>query len=345
MKALKEKLPAHGPIAPALEDAGLPTPWLIYSPDTLRIKQLVRWSAEQLLVDTKNCKTIFAGELSGAAALSGLTTSLSMLSLFSTREIILLLDAESLKAPALRTISSALEKQNGSTLLILAPKNEKQAGLADLAKGGTAVMLEPLEGPYLIRWIEKEAQRLGAAGIAPDAAALLADSFGESLTALSGELARLSLLCGAEEQIGSALVRKYSPVQKDADAFELVGAMARRDSVHALKLIRSLIDQGQHPLQTSGFLSRCFRVLLAQNGKQGHHDNSPINPELTNYYFVKNLSRIGSAFSTPELRFSLDVLQDLDWQLKSSPLDEELLLQSAADKIARRKYFESIRIQ
>ncbi|MCC6954274.1 MAG: DNA polymerase III subunit delta [Deltaproteobacteria bacterium] len=315
---------------PALAAASVPAPWLLRSSQHLRARQLIRWFAEKFLTPNDQLSSYFASDLT-SQKMTSLGQSLSMPSLFSPREVIVVYDASSLKVASVRALGEALGRTPSSALLILVLDAAKKGSLGDLAQHGTTILLEEFTDAQLGRWIEKEALKNGV-GIEGDATRLLAQQHAKNLSLLASEISKLALLCRTGEKITVALVRENTQAEFQEESFRLLQQIVRGDSFHAALVAKRLIENGFHPLQLSAFLARCFRVLGAA---KDNPDRSAIHSDLSNYYFVRNLSGLVSGVTSERVTQYLRAVGDMDWKLKSSPFDEQLIVEQAMIRMAR----------
>ena len=327
----------RAPLAELLKRSELRSPLVIASPHHTRVRRLIAWVKENLFKDQQaGIASYFSSDLGSESALTHLKNALTSASLFSPKQLVLIYEVDKLRAAPLKSLLEALERTDPSVLVIATASDAAKA--APIAAVGTAVELTDLQGPQLRRWIEREIQRMGSyAGqsmrIAEDAIELLVRCYGSDVEALAPELEKLTLVTPLGGEINRTLVERLSLRTGEVTSFELVKHIARKNLASATGLAAELVAQGMHPLQLSVFLSKCFRVLLAHSERT---PQAPLPSELGNQWFVRQLANAGQAFTKQELVGSLEVLSQLDFQLKDSKLPADLALSLAVLKIANR---------
>jgi len=338
LKPVAERLHADRTLSlgDAFNEAGVSSPLVLLSTQHIRVKRLVQWLREHLFEENgASFSSYFGGDLSTTAAADRLATDLVSLSLFSKNQLIVVYEADKMKAPAQKVIAEALPRATSSVLLILSAEaiSQRAALLQEASAKGTVVELAELSGPTLERWIEKEVARVGiASGITPDAKQLLIRCYGGDVSHLAPEIEKLSLLVVPGEQISRTLVEALSLRSPEVTSFELVKQLAAKSPLSSVALVNDLLLQGLHPLQVNAFLSRAFRIMLAHRERSG----AAVHPELSNPWFQRQLGTSASAFTLRELKSAINRLTQLDFQLKDSGLPPSLNLSVAIQEIAAR---------
>lgn len=338
LKLANEQLASrpNEPVARLLADNGIGSPFIFLSTQHVRVKRLVAWLRENLFPGTtSSSSSYFGGDLASGASAEPICADLLSLSLFSKNQLIVIYEADKIKASAQKPLIDALERASTGSVLVLACEavNQKAALLQRAIELGTVVELTELSGPQLERWIEKEVQRAGiASGINGDAKQLLITCYGGDISHLAPEIEKLSLLVVPGEPITRELVEAVSLRNPEVTSFELVRQMAQRNVLRSVALANDLLLQGLHPLQVNSFLSRAFRTLLAQKDQSG----APIASELNNPWFSRQLGSSLNAFTSADLVEAVRTLAKLDFQLKDSGLPSPLALSLAVQHISTR---------
>ena len=334
LAAGKEKDPLR-----ALNACGIGGTIILLGTQHLRAKRTIDWLKENFFPpETASVSSYFGLELTGENSLTHIKAALMSLSLFAKAELVVIYDADKVKAAVAHSLVEAVSRSHGSTLLVLTAEaaNQKTVLINELQQSGTVVTFADLDSATLRRWIEKEVLRWnGPSGIDADAAELLIKSYGSDVSALAREISKLALLTPQGEKINRKLAEQLSLRTPEATSFALVTEMARKNAANCVALAGTLVEQGLHPLQVAAFLSRSFRTLLVQvEGGEG----AALAPELQNAWFVRNLTPALRAFSTGDLKASLALLSKLDFQLKDSKLPETLVLSNTVQRIALRAW-------
>ena len=143
---------------------------------------------------------------------------------------------------------------------------------------------------------------------------------------------------------------------REDSIFDLTNALSEKNEITALSMLKSLLDQGEHPLMILTMISREIRLLLQAVILLDSGRIPRLNPNMEFAWFQKNVypavSKLGSDFSSKDdvlfkkhpyvifnalrncRRFSskvlmsyLDDLLDIDRSMKSSATDPKLLLE------------------
>ncbi len=240
-----------------------------------------------------------------------------------------------------------------STVIIvretLMPSKEKGGGwklnlprhnpLTKHLKGEQIPCLAP-QGLALARWVEDEV-RPYAVQIDKEAIdRLTADLTAESdRSVLVQELGKLATYVGAGRRITVPTVRLLTPASVQEDVFEMVNAMAARDSRRALSMLEQMLEGGHHPFELLGTIAWQFRNLLQVK----ELDKQRMRP-------AEIAARVGMApfvaqKSAEQSRaFSLEQLKDIHTRLltfdaaaKSSQVTPELGLELLVADICRKQ--------
>ncbi|MFN8498202.1 MAG: DNA polymerase III subunit delta [Anaerolineae bacterium] len=178
--------------------------------------------------------------------------------------------------------------------------------------------LNPRKGD-LNRWIGERATVKGGA-IQPAAVTLLAAYVGADLRLLDQELDKLLTYAGPRHAVTEDDIRRMVPAAAQTSIFEMVDAVAARDSRAALRLLHGLLDDGEAPLYLLFMITRQFRILLQVRLLQtANLAPSELAPRLGQHLFVvEKALRQARQFTIPQLEAILGRLLQADLALKSS---------------------------
>lgn len=342
LKPLEKALhSAGGSPLKMLADADVHSPVCICGKEPLRIKRLLDWLKKQIFFSEgqSNTTVFFGSEINSGSQVSRLRDAVLNFSLFSSVQLVIIYNADKIKAAQAKDIASFLRSPSPASFVIITAESAsaKPGGLtALLADSMTVVEIAELEGNNLKRWIEKEALHLGAAGIDQEAIEALERSYGSDVSRLSQELSKLALLAQKDETISKRLVERTSFQTPEHSSFELLNQIARKNVALSLTLAREIVDQGQHPLQLASFLSRSLRILLALKTSVQGGAESDLPSELANPWFARHLRPLLPLFTPEELKTALELLKMLDLRLKSSGLPGPTVLASFVQRLASR---------
>lgn len=135
-----------------------------------------------------------------------------------------------------------LTDPNPTTVLVLVVAASEEPD-AELARGSTAVLLEPLAADRVPRWLQHHASTLGVT-LAPDAAELLLNAVGNDLSTLARELEKLAALAaGAGRAVTPDDVTSLVGVRRGETIFDLVHAALERRVARAAQLVEPVLEQ------------------------------------------------------------------------------------------------------
>ncbi len=332
-----------------LAELGISSPLLILGTEHMRVRRFIDWLRESAFKEAEFVSYL-GTELGNSQVLENLKRGLENLSLFSKTQLVVIYQADEVKAQIAHALAPTLLLGARSNFIILTASswNQKTSLLNDLSSSLLSLEMTELKGEPLNRWIQKEVRRIGASGIEPAAITQLVQCYGGDTQRLSQEIGKLSLLTDRGALISKKLVEQISYRTPERTSFELVNQLARKNIVGAVKLTEDLVLQGLHPLQLLSFLSKAFRTAAANKGRTStsygeDFAGNPVHPELANPWFIRNLSAAISGFSEQELKAALETLKSLDLELKSSGLPPELSLSVAVQRIASRHELSAIK--
>lgn len=176
-------------------------------------------------------------------------------------------------------------------------------------------------------WIRARAREEYGAEIDSTAAAALAAVIGEDLHAADSELSKLVAYVNGERPISEADVALLTPYVAEADIFQMVDALGRRDGATAARLLHRLLDNDD-PLPLFGMIIRQFRLLiLAREFLNAGGSPGQIGKAIGVHPFVgEKLAGQVRAFSLDHLESIYRFLLDTDIAIKTGKVDGVLAL-------------------
>lgn len=112
-----------------------------------------------------------------------------------------------------------------------------------------------------VKWIIEHARAEYDTEIEPGAAHALAEVINNDLRTADSELAKLTMYVNGARSISEADITLLTPYVSEANVFEMVDAIGRRDGKTATRLLHRLLEEGE-PLQLFGMIIRQFRLLI-----------------------------------------------------------------------------------
>jgi len=199
-----------------------------------------------------------------------------------------------------------------------------------LEQEGKAKVLtfEKLKGEKLNAWIRAKAEEKRVE-ITPQAIEELAAFVGNDLRVLDSELEKLAAYVNRSRPITREDVHAIVSYIREANVFAMVDALGRRNARKALRILRRLLNQGEHPLALLGMIVRQFRIMIMVKALLGKgYSAKQITQRLSLHPFVveKAIRQAGN-FSMEQLEAIYRRLLELDMEIKTGRTDASVALE------------------
>lgn len=263
-----------------------------------------------------NLNVFYGNECKGDEVFSAAQT----LPMFAEHRVVLVKKGGELCAAAMELLLPYLQDPSPSTCLIL--QAEKVDGrkkfFAEFKKRGEVVEFKrPYEnqlGPYVRDEVRAAGKKIDAA-----AAELLAYLVGNNLQELVSQIEKLCVYCGIKEVIGVAEVQAIVSDTKVESVFEFTDALGLKDAGRALRILTTLLGEGEAPLRILGGVARHYRQLwqvrefLDRKIPSGDLAKAAgINP-----YFLKKVVQQARNYGGGEFPLVFERMLELDLAFKS----------------------------
>ena len=156
---------------------------------------------------------------------------------------------------------------------------------------------------------------------------------------ISKECEKLFLLFGKEETITAEAIGKYLLGSREHSVFELQNCLGDRKCGRALLFLEQILENGASGVMIVGVLFRFFNILFKVVALRDKYNDSEI---LANHlgevhaYFRKDYLAYGRKYSKKEILQIFLLLQKADRLLKSSAINQRVVLRNIVVKICRR---------
>ena len=184
------------------------------------------------------------------------------------------------------------------------------------------------DGPGLLaEWIKNRAKSKGIE-LTPDSLRLLATFVGYDLRLMDQELEKLSVYTGEQKKVTAAEVRLLVTYVREADIFEMVDALGRREHRRAIVLLHQMLDEGKPALYLLTMIVRQFRIILQVKELAALGMSGPdISSELGLHEFVVKKGTLQArSFTFEQLTRIYDLLAVTDESIKTGKLHEVVAL-------------------
>lgn len=310
----------------SVEKGDLAPLYLLYGEEPYLVERAVKKLLERA-VDPGfrdfNLDLFYGNECKGEEIFSAAQT----LPMFAERRVVLVKKGGDLPAAAQEILLPYLQDPCPGTCLILqADKVDgRKKFYAEFKKRGNAVEFKrPYEnqlGPYV-----RDEVRAAGKRIDPEAAELLALLVGNNLQELVSQVEKLCTYCGKKETVSVADVKAIVSDTKAESVFEFTDALGGKDLSKALRILTSLMQDGEAPLRLLGAVARHYRQLWQvrelMDRKVPSADlakASGVNP-----YFLNKVVAQARNYTVGELRQVFERMLELDLAFKSGGLEEPL---------------------
>lgn len=244
--------------------------------------------------------------------------------------VVLIREAESLKAKALERLVDYLEDPSPSTALVLsaAKVDFRKKAFSRMKKVGVVVECKRLRANELAPWIRRMAQEDGKK-IDPKAVSALVQLVGADLARLGSEVRKVCLYAGD----GDVRVEHVHAVVADIREeriFELTDAVAGRQAAEALRILAKLCDAGEQPLGILGMIGRHVRILtMARDAASRGHKAADVLRSLgVMPFLVDKYVRQMHGFGPEALTRAYLTVRETDYALKSSKMPDRTHLEN-----------------
>ncbi|MEK7822425.1 MAG: DNA polymerase III subunit delta, partial [Planctomycetota bacterium] len=298
---------------------------------------------------------ILEGDATGLVETDGEMTSLSTVmeevrtpSLFTSgsRKLVLVYNADGLFKEGAVAPPSIWERYMSSPpidcVLVLVCKDvDTKGGAYDkIKKKGGSVNCRRLKGNELTPWILERVRHYGKQ-ISLDASRILQENVGDNLLLLDGHLEKLALYLGSRTRIEVSDVEELVGYDRQQKVFDFTGAVARRDTALALKVLHQLMalmksgEEAQKVIPPMAWqikrLLQAKRILASGKGRE------TVARELNIRYprFLEELMNQTQLFSEVELERDYQFLLETDIHSKTNSTDTRLLLETLVFKLCK----------
>ena len=209
------------------------------------------------------------------------------------------------------------------------PKKHK-ALLETMQAAGHILECRPPDAAQTVRLLAAGAKRRGCTIDRPTAQYLL-ESVGGDLNLLQNETQKLCAYAGEGSTITRAHIDAVCVKSLDARSFDMVRAVSAGDGTTALRLLDELFRQKVAPQMLLGSLAAnyvdLFRAVMAlESGKKAEAPAALFDYK-GKAFRLQNAGRMAARYPLPRIGRCLDILARADRQLKSTGLDNKLIME------------------
>lgn len=223
------------------------------------------------------------------------------------------------------------------------PKQSRwKSVLAAAENAGAVVVFSKKTTADLVKTLRAAAAKRGCT-LKPDTARLILEQSGDDLHLLLNELDKLAALAGAgivppeqceitRQHVETAGVRRL-----EAKVFDLSKAILNRQYARAYHIVNNLFVAREDPVAIlavlSGAYADLYRVKIAVAAGQRPEAVAQVFSYGKREFVLKYAARDAARLSVQQLRDSLEVLAEADRRLKSTRMDNRVVVEQAVAKL------------
>ncbi len=277
--------------------------------------------------------------------LQGLLSLLYLLPVMSPKRVVVMRNAEkffnkisrSKKAKDEEAFINYLKKPNPDVIFIIVlnePDFEKEI-YKKVFEFSTVVDLKAPYDSQIPSWIAKRVKEKGK-DITGDACKLLQAYVGNSLRDLENEITKLFIFVGdSKKLIDIEDVKQVVGLSRSFTVFDLQKAIGERNLQLAITIIERMLQVGEFPPVILTMLTRYFTLLWKLHElKKVESDPKKLanSLQISQYHIKEYLYHLGK-FKEAEIKNAFKYLIEADELIKTSPVDEKVVLSQMIYKI------------
>jgi len=191
--------------------------------------------------------------------LAALLSELKSYPMTAERRVVVLKEAQDFKQ--LDDLEAYFEQPNDTTVFVICYKYKfidgRKKYLKTVLNHGVVFKSEKVREYQLSEWIQRYIKSIGY-DITSKAAMLLVEFLGNDLSRIVNEVDKLSILIEKGTTINDTHIEENIGISKDYNAFELTNAVAKKDSVKAMKIVQ-YFEYNPKALEFSNLMAAFFK--------------------------------------------------------------------------------------
>lgn len=327
-----------------LMEKGCPV-YYYYSTERYLVRRAVAETTRLLAADSDEETTVLEG---AAPGIEQLIMAAGTISFFGTRRVVVLPELEP-GAYSDKDLDELCDTLSGleNAVVVLGSVFEADRGKLRLNKrtqklvnhcqklGYTEELAKPK--PYELKVMMIERAKAQGATLPEGAAAALLERCGEDPFLLENEVDKLCALAGYQT-VTASMVAEMGTVSLDADVFEMIRMITAKNATGACKKLQTLLRLQQEPIAiTAAMIGSYVDLYRVKLGAAKRKNYSTVFKEFGykgSDYRLKRSAETASHYTFGQLEACLQVLLELDKSLKSQPVEDGVLLETALCRLA-----------
>lgn len=314
---------------PAIKKGQILPTYFIYGDETYLMDDLVQKISSGFL-GTPDKEINYFLRYAPDAAMEDVLALTAGAGLFSDRKVVVYRDFQNLRNPPMDKLLSYLKNPNTDICLILTARidSANQAKYQKIADLAAMVQVSALGESDLNRFIHSEFKRYNKQ-ISDEAMQSLLYLVGEKIHDLKTEIAQVVNFYRDKETITPEDIEAVVGIHAVQNVFELTRQIARKNVSEAVFTTRNLLEKGESAHAILALLTRHMIILWKIRGfyNSGQKNEKTIMQRLRLYprQFRAYVSEL-SHWSLPQLKKSLELLEECDRLLKSGQSSEHVIM-------------------
>lgn len=260
------------------------------------------------------------------------------LPMMASRRVVVLKEAQALKAKDLEALLPLAVNPISSTTLILTGTkvDQRLKFFKEAQRTGAVVKFDRPFDNQLPNWIKYIAGR-HQKEISGDAVELIHQWVGPGLIEIDGEIRKLAQFLGERNRIEISDVEEVVTKSRLNSVFALAHAIGANDRSGALFCLAQLLDHGESSVGILAMISRHFRILtlIKDGSREGLNSSQLASRAGVPTFFLKDYMSQSREWTEERLRGAHQVLLTTDKALKSSPLADHIWLENFVLSVCR----------
>ena len=274
-----------------------------------------------------------------------LRSTVDTLPFMSKRRVVVLRDVQEMDLNILEDMVEYFENPAPSTCLIMhaltAEKSidGRRSAVRKLKKAAESCEFKAFYERDVENFLRKQA---GDRGLRLDnaAQAYLLEAVGQRLADIDAALEKLDLFIGEADgprRVDADQVREIIADTKINTVFDLTDALGDKQLEEALRILTQMMRSGEAAIKIMFMVARHFRLLAKLQDPSLRNANRSARAKAigVHSFFLKDYERHAQKFSAQRVEQILDRLVEVDRQLKSSKLDERIIVEQLVFEIVK----------
>jgi len=269
-------------------------------------------------------------ELDGASVeFEDVAVEVATPSLFAPAKLVIVKGAEKLLEKSADKLIDWLKTPPpvGNLVLIVSALDSRRKVARALAEAGTVIKCDRLHPREIPAWAKRRAAAYGKK-IGDRALSLLVTISGEDMAHIDAELSKLAVYAADRDVIGTEDVQALGVGSRSFKPWDLTDAIAQGDLEGALRVVKSMLEDGTSEILLVSMLGRHVEDLIGVLMDPARLERIPSR------FVREKISQQARRFTLEKLRELYSYVYEADVELKSSPLEPGISVEKLVARLA-----------